>query len=93
MGSIFKRADDSQAGQRGEGCPDAPDDGIEWFPGSFVGEDVRPCLLAEDEEHEHIEKPQEVNVDRADAVVFVGYVRKIAKGLKVMGISLVAGPG
>jgi hypothetical protein len=37
-----------------------------------VGEDVRTRHLAEDKEHQDVKKPQEVDVDRADAIVFVG---------------------
>jgi hypothetical protein len=40
-----------------------------------VSEDVRPCHLAENEEHQDVEKPQEVDVDRANAVVFVGTLK------------------
>jgi hypothetical protein len=34
-----------------------------------VGEDLRPSVFAEDEEHQHVEKAQKVDVDSGDAVV------------------------
>jgi hypothetical protein len=34
-----------------------------------VGEDVRPGLFAQHEEHQYIEQPQQVNVDPADTLV------------------------
>ena len=67
-GQHQKWAKDAEAGDSGEGGPNAPDDGVGGFPGAVVGEDVGPGLATEDEEHEDIEETQEIDVEGADAV-------------------------
>jgi len=39
------------------------------------GEDVRPGLFAQREEHQYIEQPQQVNVDPADTLVSLGALK------------------
>src|SRR6202451_3074780 len=64
--------DDPQARQSRERRPHAPGRGICRVPWSLVGEDVRPRLFAQHEEHQYVEQPQQVNVDPADT--FVSFV-------------------
>src|ERR1700733_15035803 len=40
-----------------------------------MGEDVGPCVLAQHEEHQDVEQAQEVDVDRADTLVFVSSLK------------------
>jgi hypothetical protein len=53
----------------------------------WVRMDVGPNFPAQNEEHQYIEQPQEININPADA--FVPFVSLIAFGLKVMEYSLI----
>jgi hypothetical protein len=78
--------DDSYARHGREGCPNAPSHGSYWVPWSVVREDVRPSLSAQYEEHQHIEQPQQVNIDVGDT--FVSFV-PLKDGFRVDGHGIV----
>jgi hypothetical protein len=73
----FHRADNSESGERGERGPKAPGDGTGGIPWALVGEDVRPGVFAEYEEHQDVEEAQEIDIDSGDAVVVRVFLENI----------------
>jgi hypothetical protein len=40
-----------------------------------MSQDMRPCRLAKHKEHQHIQQPQKINVDRTNAIILVGTMK------------------